>query len=232
MLRSVLDEIIGFVLPNSCISCGSSIEPKEKFLCPACYSKLEKYTDTHPWKNEMMLSGAIDNSISAFLFREGTPIQQLLHALKYQKVRSAGIMLGGEIGKQISGLSGLTFDYIIPVPLHKARQRDRTFNQSDYIAKGTGGILGARVVNGALYRIRNTGSQTKLNREERKQNVSEAFRVNPEYSHLVKGKNIVLVDDVITTGATILECARALKSSGAAALWVCSAAYAELNLNA
>jgi ComF family protein len=228
MFRSILEEIIGFVLPASCLSCEEPISVQEKFLCVNCIQKLENYEDTHPWKEEMKSAGVIDNSISAFWFREGTPIQPLLHAMKYQKMKSVGVMLGKELGRKITRLNGIKFDFVIPVPLHKARFRERTYNQCEYIARGISAETGAKVLNDAVIRTRFTPTQTKLNRQERIENVMGAFGVNPKFAEILNGRKIILADDVITTGATILECAKVLHKAGTEIIWVCSSAYAEL----
>jgi ComF family protein len=150
--------------------------------------------------------------------------------MKYQKMKSVGKMFGHELGNRAAKVNGVTFDYIVPVPLHKAKYRDRTYNQSEYIAKGIHEVIGGEAIADGIIRTRYTGTQTKLNKAERKVNVSDAFKVNPKYLEKFAGKNIIVVDDVITTGATILECASALKKSGAGSIWVCSAAYAELKI--
>lgn len=231
MLKNILSGFLNFVLPNSCVSCQNIISGSNKYLCPVCYRELEPYNETHPWQIERIHEGTIDNSLSAFWFREGKPIQPLLHAMKYSKMKGVGIMLGGELGRIIAHDTKILFDHIFPVPLHKAKYRDRTYNQSEFIAKGISGILNVPVLENGIIRTRFTGTQTKLNKPERKENVSGAFMFNPKYLNNIQGKNILLVDDVITTGATILECASVLKSAGAAKVWVCSAAYAELKLN-
>lgn len=228
MFRKILDEIINFVLPNSCISCDEPIGPKEKFVCRNCFQMLEKYEDIHPWNDEYAGNGIITDSLSAFWFREGTVIQTLMHALKYQKMRSIGKLLGNELGIRIKELNAPVFDYIIPVPLHKAKLRDRTYNQSEFIAMGIQIVIPAEVIVDGVIRTRFTGTQTRLNKAERKINVTDAFTINPKHSKRLAGKNIIVVDDVITTGATILECAGALKKSGARNILVSSAAYAEL----
>lgn len=233
MFRAIINGFVDFVLPPVCLCCESPIENSYngkglKFVCVKCYSRLEKFNESHPWKDEMISSGVIDNSFSAFWFREGTEIQTLMHEMKYGKMKSIGRMFGREIGSQAVSPDSVRWDYIIPVPLHKAKLRDRTYNQSEFIALGINEVLKTPVLNDGIIRTRFTGTQTKLNKQQRKENVKEAFSVNPKYN--VSGKNILVVDDVITTGATILECADTLKKAGAAKVWVCSAAYAELNL--
>lgn len=227
MIRNILRGFLNFVLPETCLSCGETTDESERYLCGSCRSKLEPYNDTHPWQKDYVQSGVIENSLSAYWFREGTPIQPLLHAMKYQKVRSAGRLLGEEIAKRLPE-DAPAFDLIIPVPLHKAKQRERTYNQSLYISEGISSLTGTPILEGAVNRTRFTSTQTKLNRAERKENVLQAFDADPEHIDDISGKRIILADDVITTGATILECASVLKNCGAGAIWVCSAAYAEL----
>ncbi|GAB4375543.1 MAG: hypothetical protein Kow0042_21070 [Calditrichia bacterium] len=104
-------------------------------------------------------------------------------------------------------------DLIIPVPLHPVREKERGYNQSYHIARGLFSQSGLPIHQNLLRRIRHTRSQTELNREERRNNVDQAFQVvhDPE----IKGKTIALIDDVVTTGATLNECARVLKLAGA-----------------
>lgn len=230
-MKKIFNNLLNFVLPNSCISCQTIIPADSNYLCQNCYGKLELYRETHPWQADRISDGTIDNSISTFWFREGAPIQPLLHAMKYSKMKGIGVMLGKELGKRIFSHMEYPFSYIIPVPLHKAKHRDRTFNQSEYIAKGVSQILKAETINDGIIRTRFTGTQTKLSKPERKENVNGAFEVNSKYAENFCGKNIILVDDVITTGATILECALALKKSSAGKVWICSAAYAEIKIN-
>jgi ComF family protein len=149
--------------------------------------------------------------------------------MKYEKMKSVGRMLGSQIGSRIAELNGMPFDYVVPVPLHKARIRDRQYNQSEFIAGGVSEILNAKVLKDALVRTRYTQTQTKLNKAERKENVKGAFEVNRKHKDKITDKNIIVADDVITTGATILECAEVLKKSGAGKIWVCSAAYAAVD---
>jgi ComF family protein len=232
MFKSLVKGLTDFILPPLCLCCESLLEETGfngvKFICPACYGRLERFNETHPWKNEYIEKGVIEGSLSAFWFRDGSEIQTLMHEMKYGKMKSIGRMFGREIANRITSLSLEKWDFVIPVPLHKARKRDRTYNQSEYIAEGAAQVLKTEVLPDAIKRIRRTGTQTRLNKLQRKENVKDAFAVQPESASLIQNKNILLVDDVITTGATILECAEAFKAAGAGRIWVCSAAYAEL----
>ncbi len=228
MFKQFLSGFLDFVLPNGCLVCEKILGTGDRFLCAGCLEKLEPYNETHPWREEKISGGIISDSFSAFWFREGTPIQTVFHALKYGKIKSAGILLGEEAGKKLSVEQIREFDIIIPVPLHKAKRRERTYNQSEFIAKGLGNVLNLPIELHAVHRTRFTPTQTKLNKAERKQNVLGAFEVSEKEKNIISGKNIILCDDVITTGATILECASAIKAAGAGKIFLCSAAYAEL----
>ncbi len=219
--------IINFILPQVCVSCNKSCEKPGSFLCSTCSGKLELFEDSHPWKDLYISKGYIDNSFSLYKFIKDTPIQYLLHSMKYEKMKSLGVELGMEIVKHLP--AELKFDYTVPVPLHTAKTRERTYNQSEYICRGIKEITGAEILPDLLKRIRYTGSQTKLNKLERIENVRGAFSINEKLKHVVAGKNIILADDVITTGSTILECAKVLKDNGAGYVMVCSAAYDNLD---
>ncbi len=231
MIKYILNGFLNFVLPDSCVSCQNIVQDSGNYLCAKCYKELEPYNENHPWQSEQVSNGTIDISFSAFWFREGKPIQPLLHAMKYSKMKGVGVMLGGELGKKLAPQFKNEFDLILPVPLHKGKQRERTYNQSEFIARGVSEIFNVPVLNDCLTRTRFTGTQTKLNKAERKENVSGAFTVNQKSASAIRGKNIILVDDVITTGATILECARILKQAGSGKICIASAAYAELKIN-
>jgi ComF family protein len=140
-------------------------------------------------------------------------------------MKSIGKVFGRELGGRIAGLKE-EFHLVIPVPLHKAKHRERTYNQSDYICCGINEITGIPVIENCLKRVRYTESQTRLDFSQRAANVKDAFRLNKKYTEGIKGKNIILADDLITTGSTILECARILKSAGCGKLLACSIAVA------
>jgi ComF family protein len=229
VIKQILKGFLGFALPNTCLSCEAVLNSGSGFICSQCSSKLVKFDENHPWKDEEITRGNIDDSFSIYRFVEGSEIQTLLHALKYEKMKSVGTMFGREIGARISKMNGAKFDFAVPVPLHRAKERERTYNQSLFICKGIGETLNVGVLDKCLKRNRFTETQTRLHKSQRKENVHGAFEINPKFKQRVAGKNIILADDVITTGATILECARVLKENGCGKILVCSAAYAVLH---
>ena len=116
-------------------------------------------------------------------------------------------------------------DLIIPIPIHHLKKAERGYNQSDYLAKGLSKSLNIPYSINSIKRIKYTESQTKLKMKERALNVSKAFKVGQPKK--VSGKNILIVDDVCTTGATLLECGIALYKAGATSVYACSVAVAE-----
>ena len=220
--------IVNFVLPPVCVCCSSLLPANSRFVCPDCILKLKTVDKSYNIFQDRVHKVEFDgNSLSLYWFEEGTEIQHILHALKYTRMKSIGTVFGKKIGEEILSRYPEKYDYTVPVPLHKSKQRERTYNQSDYICRGIGEALGIKPLEKCLSRTRYTKTQTKLSITEREENVRNAFLVNPKYADLIKGKNIILADDVITTGSTILECARVLKKNECNEVTVCSIALAE-----
>jgi ComF family protein len=151
--------------------------------------------------------------------------QNLIHELKYKKQFLIGNYLGRLINSELNEyIKSWEADLIIPVPLHQLKKAERGFNQSFYIAKSLSKETGIPVKHKLLKRVKYTQSQTKLNMEGRKANIEGVFKVkNPKE---VKNKNIILLDDVITTGSTMNECAKTLQSKGAGEIFALSVALA------
>ncbi|GJQ19820.1 MAG: hypothetical protein HBSIN02_01750 [Bacteroidia bacterium] len=174
----------------------------------------------------MQSAGGVDGLVSVYVFEKDGPFQAMIHALKYEGFQSAGRMVGGVLGEQIIEW-GITADAILPVPLHRAKHRERGFNQAESIARGIADRTQWPVVTNALVRLRSTKTQTKLDAAERRKNVEGAFAVPGGKSEDLKNKTLIIVDDVITTGATILACAQVLRSSGASSVIAASAGLAQ-----
>ena len=152
-------------------------------------------------------------------------MQHILHALKYQHVPALAFYLGKIYGGDLkaAGLNNKA-DMIVPVPLHPARQRKRGYNQSAEFARGLSATLNVPLNTSILVRARVTETQTRKNRLMRWQNVETAFEL--KQAKVVEGKRILLVDDVITTGATLEACGQTLVKAGVASLSVAGIAYA------
>jgi len=181
------------------------------------------------WDNELLLRFQGINEIKlamAYLkYRKGGKVQKILHELKYRDCPQVGTLLGNWYGNDLenAGFKKL-FDLILPIPLHPLKLKRRGYNQSDSFAAGLSQSLGIELSLNGVSRIKNNDTQTHRSRMERWRNVDNIFRVgNPE---LILGKRILLVDDIVTTGATLGSCARTLLSSGCAEVSVATIAIA------
>ena len=171
-------------------------------------------------------SGIISDFISLYVFEKDKELQHIIHSLKYNQKFLTGKFLGNILGKNLKQrITNWKIDYIIPVPLHHLKKAERGYNQSFYIAKGLGKELGILVAQNFIRRKRFTESQTTMNLKERQENIEGAFKVKRNLN--LNGNNILLVDDVITTGSTIGECGRVLLNAGANKVYAVSVAIAD-----
>jgi ComF family protein len=180
----------------------------------------------HEVADRFRARGSIDALSSCYLFEKDASLQTVLHLLKYSGMASLGVRLGRDIGERIR-TDPLFRDAtaLVPVPLHRFKRRERGYNQAELLCRGiteTTGIPGAASL---IVRKRHTISQTHLSLEERTDNVRGAFSAAAG-AVSQKGAVIILVDDVITTGSTILECAEVLRGMGAERVLAASAALA------
>ena len=155
-------------------------------------------------------------------------MQDLLHALKYGGLTGVGRELGTRLGMAAMEAPWLRdVDLIIPLPLYRSKQRERGYNQAESIARGIARVVRKPVCPRAVRRTRWTDSQTTLGYVARQMNVEGAFMVPPSKIGSLRGKRVLLVDDVLTTGATTRACAAALRAGGAHAVYVAAVALAE-----
>lgn len=149
--------------------------------------------------------------------------QNLIHRFKYDKKTPLGKRLARRLGEAVAREREFAgCDLIVPVPLHRARCRERGFNQSEVLAEGISQKTNLPLEKGVLKRKKNTKDQTYLNAQQRAENVRDAFSITqPE---IVENKKVILVDDVTTTGATLNECARMLQDSGAKSIFAATLA--------
>lgn len=216
-MKQFVTSILDFFLPRTCVSCDNKLTPEENSICETCFAKIKTAEKTFlesEYKRKFNEEKIVKDFLSLFVFEENSPIRDLLHGLKYDKKFKLGIFLGKILAANFDErIKTWDADFIIPVPLHKLKKAERGFNQSYYVAKGLVKSLDVKIKTHIIKRKRFTATQTKLNSEERKENMKDAFVITNK--KIIDGKNIILLDDVITTGATISECARILKQNGA-----------------
>lgn len=228
-IKFFLTDLFDFFLPRFCPACKQKLSVDENIICTECISVIHladslrtDFEFYKKFKSKKLVSGFF----SLYVFEKDKELQEILHHFKYSKQYRIGILLGKEIANvKKQNISEWKIDLILPVPLHHLKEADRGYNQSFYIAKGLSKILRIPTKENVLKRKRYTESQTLKNISDRESNVRDAFSVVSKKS--VRGKTILLVDDVITTGATISECARQLLNNGAAKVYAASIAIAD-----
>ncbi len=208
----ILDFFIDFFhlfFPSTCLTCGNRLVKNEHCICiPCLYDiprvKFNNYRDNQVIK---MFWGrvTIQYAMAYYYFSRGSKYRKLIHQLKYNHQKEIGILLGKQLGNELLHSPMRDVDIIIPVPLHKQKLLQRGYNQSEVIATGIGKILNKPVITNILYRTVNTKTQTKKSRYERWENIKDVFQLHDKT--LLKRKHVLLVDDVITTGATLESCA-------------------------
>ncbi len=221
-MKFIPDIIFDFFLPRFCPGCNNKLLPDDNPVCTECLSSIlvaDEIRLEDEYDRNFLSSKIIKDFYSRFVFETDKTLQYVIHALKYQKKFKLGIYLGEILGEGIKTHDWL-IDLIVPVPIHHLKKAERGYNQSDYIVKGLSKSLKIPYSTKMIKRTRHTESQTKLKMKARAQNVADAFDVrNPKK---LSGKNILIVDDIITTGATIQECGRALVKGGAKTVYACS----------
>jgi ComF family protein len=229
-ITTITRPLLDFLYPPLCIACNKPLPDGIQRVCGDCWNAIPRVTNDLPLYQEtrakLLSQGAITDLISCFVFEKEGPFQHIAHALKYKEYKSIGVDLGRRLGEAIKEWN-LEVDILIPVPLHRIKHRERGYNQSEFIAKGIGSVIGKPVVPNAVRRTRHTQTQTKLNIEERRKNMEHAFELLPGSSEILLGKKCLLVDDVITTGATTNSCAQIILSAGTGKILAASAALAQ-----
>ncbi len=212
-MSSILNGLIDLLYPNLCLICGESLRKNEQQLCLHCFNNIPK-TNYHLMENnpvEKRFWGKVplQKGSSYFHFRKGSDFQKLIHELKYRGNREMGITLGRYAASElITSGSFDEVDILVPVPLHPKKEAKRGYNQSFLICKGLEEVLGKPVVSNNLYRKHYSSTQTKKSVFERYENTAGIFALRrPEE---FAGKHILLVDDVLTTGATLEACVQTL----------------------
>lgn len=209
-------ELFRFVFPEYCNCCRQELSGEERFICSDCSNQFsftghEQQPDNPIHQN---LSGRIRllRSAAIFEFRKKGVIQKLLHHLKYDRQPELGLFLGEITGERIEKAGWEHPDYLVPVPIHPKKMKIRGYNQAEILCQGINRRLKTEIIPDLILKIESGSSQTKRKRLSRWENVKDGFTLNSEYEpeKKLRGKHFLLVDDVITTGATIESCAGCL----------------------
>ena len=210
---SLFDDFISLIYPRICLSCGNSLYKNEECICTKCLYHLPK-TNFHNEKDNPITQifwgrVKIESAAAYYFFSKGGNVQHLIHQLKYKGHKEIGIYIGKLYGLELKESDLFkNIDVVIPVPLHWKKFKKRGYNQSEQFAKGLSQTMEIDVDSNTLYRKIASETQTKKSRFNRWENVKEIFEIKNVDN--LKGKHILLVDDVITTGSTLESCANAL----------------------
>lgn len=226
---SILNDFLNIIYPSCCISCEKPLVTTEEVICIHCLSELIP-TDFHLHQDNIIAKkfyGKVNlkMAVACFPFVKQGKSQKILHNLKYRNEEKLSEIMGLWYGKYIkSGITGAHFDLVVPVPLHPKKLVSRGYNQSEGFAKGLAKIFNTEWNNNTLIRKTETSTQTKKTRLQRWYNVKGIFGVTDVLE--VENKDILLVDDVVTTGATLEACAKVLYSANANSVSIATIAYA------
>lgn len=205
VLQSIADILLGLLFPDRCASCGQT----GSLFCAACRTRLRPYPPGSP---TMVATHAcatlLDAAAVVYVFE--SPLRDVVHCLKYKRVRRMALPLAGLLDAHLCQ-HPLPADAVIPVPLHPRRMAERGFNQSELLARHLARTGGMALVTNGLTRQRNTEHQARLDMRQRQQNMHNAFVWQKREPPPAR---VLLLDDVLTTGATITACAHALRQAG------------------
>ncbi|HKL11646.1 MAG TPA: ComF family protein [Clostridia bacterium] len=239
MKRNLIDEMANLVFPRNihCLLCGRQILPSEKYsLCSKCREKMMFLFEKNccnrcgrplSYKGEerfcVECAGQklrFEKAVSCLYYDDFS--RKLIFQLKYGKKEYFAYHMAEMMMDRLENSGTGKFDYIVPVPLHAERERERGFNQALLLAEPLGKMRGEPVLKKFLERKRQTVDQTNLGKKERFENLKGSFATRG--AEIIKGRRVLLIDDVFTTGATSNDCSRALMDSGAGEVFVATVA--------
>jgi len=208
-----LKDLLYLFFPEACLICKESLLKSENYLCINCLHDLPLLNYSNKPNNEVEQSFygriPISSATALLLYNKKSKVQHLIHQLKYKNQQQIGVFLGNWLGTEmIESRRFNDIDVVIPVPLHPKKLKKRGYNQVEKFGKALAKLLQAEYVNDILLKITSTSSQTKKHRTDRFKNVNEIFHIT-DLAYF-KNKRVLLVDDIITTGATLEACCQEL----------------------
>ena len=228
-MLQIAENLINLFFPKVCYSCNSHLSDNEKYICTDCRHDLP-VTNFHINGDDFVLKifygrVKIEQATALLRFKKKGIVQELIHNLKYRGYEDIGVFLGDWLGEELKTLENFKdIDVVIPVPLHKKKLKKRGYNQVVKFGKHIANALNCGYFDNVLIKIYNTESQVFKGRFARWNNSEEIFTI--QNKHLIKGKHILLVDDIITTGATIESCVNVLNQAHNLKISVASMAIA------
>lgn len=216
-LKEIKDSLLHIIFPHICDGCGSDLLNIESRLCIRCFASLpETNFEEHPGNPvEKIFWGRIPivNATAQFYFTKESLMQHLMHQFKYKGNKDLGLQLGRMMGNALKASNRFNnIDALIPLPLFPSKEKKRGYNQATILCEGISEVLNLPVLSNIISRPQHTETQTKKGRIERWRNIEGKFELKEP--HGVQNKHLLLVDDVVTTGATLESCGNELLSAG------------------
>lgn len=215
-MASLISSLVNFIAPRECLVCSGLINPQQEFsyICHSCIDSIPLAPEKNVIKNrffEKFNKVFIDYASALIDKKEDSEYMNLIYHLKYLKLHKIGPELGKLLSRRLLMEGMNDYDYLIPIPVHPARYRERGYNQALMIARGLKPAISGEINEKILTKKNYTVSQTKLNAGERRKNIGKSLTASGE----IAGKTALIVDDVLTTGSTLNKAAAALKEAGA-----------------
>lgn len=236
-VKSLYQDFKEFLAPSSCLCCGRDRDFDDPLLCPICLDNLKRKNSGGgpicPFCRKPEGAGtacqycAEQNHLRLYYWGHyEEELRDCLLQFKFHRAIELGnrlVELGADILEERIKLN--KYDFVLPVPLHRTREKEREYNQSEILAEKIASLLNIELRADYLTRIKATRQQAKLDDSEKWENVKDAFAIGPDAKGILQGKSLLLVDDIVTTGATIHEAARPLWQAGVKKIDIFSLAY-------
>ena len=225
----IINDLMSLIYPRHCEACEANLLKHEEFICTLCLINLPKsnYHKNNTSELSYVFAGRIplQNALCFYIFEKSGRVQQLLHAIKYQNQKELAEFIGKLYAKDLKETEVLKHvDVVLPIPLHTKKLKQRGYNQSEWFAKGIARELNLKLDTTLLKKVNSTSTQTNKKKFERWENVEGVFELQNAGS--LTNKHVLIVDDVITTGATIEAAWQALKDVEGIKVSVLSIAFA------
>jgi ComF family protein len=227
---SFWSRLLDLISPRLCVVCGNRLAVTEETLCSKCYLHLPRTDFANDLYENVMAKlfwGQIklEKATALFYYEPHAETAQILYELKYKNHPEIGVVMGRMMAKELMK-SGLfeDIDALVPVPLAKKRERERGYNQSLELAKGVSEVTGLPIANLVIRRTKFVGSQTKRGRWERNENVEHVFELVDDN---ISDQHLLLIDDVVTTGATVIACAKEMQKASNVKISVLALGFAK-----
>jgi ComF family protein len=228
-LKKLWKDFVDLIFPRCCEGCDKSLLGNEVTICTACRMSLPRIEKNGVYAEDIQYRFVtipeVLSTQAFLLFTKRGKVQKLLHALKYRGNREVGLLLGYMFGKEMLEEGRLPqAELIVSVPLHKRKMAKRGYNQSDLLAEGLSDATGIPWSANALIRNKFTETQTGKTKQERHDNVAGVFSAGPGFD---RQKDVIIIDDVLTTGATLSACVETLKAVGCTRFHILTIAVAQ-----